>query len=195
MPSTGSGTEDLAAVRDGVFALLSAALTDRASPYRLPTFATVWEGQPRQRTVVLRTFDPGALSLSVHTDLRAGKVRELRENPAAALHVWDGRAQVQVRLQGPAALHYADDVAAQAWAALDPKTRGTYALSPASGSVIERADAYVGPDATSGTAHGNFAVITVDLHGLEWLCLAGPKHRRARFSWHGGREEACWLVP
>lgn len=186
---------DLAVVRDGVFALLSAAPSARDSPYRLLTLATVFDGRPRQRTVVLRAFDPGARSLAVHTDLRAGKVRELRQNPATALHVWDHDAQVQVQLHGEAALHHGDAVAAQAWAELDPKTRGTYAVTPAPGTVLEQAESYDGPDASSVAAQDDFAVITVGLHGMEWLCLAGRKHRRAKFSWRDGREEASWIVP
>ena len=180
---------ELSAVRDSVFALLTAAPSSRDSPYRQPTLATVLDGRPRQRTVVLRAFDPRALNLAVHTDRRASKVEEVLENSAVCLHVWDEQAQVQVQLHGRAMLHHGDEAALQAWAGLSPKTRGTYAVSPAPGTVLAGPDAYTGPDRESETAQDNFAVLAIGLHGMEWLSLAGPKHRGGP-GWRGGGRRA-----
>lgn len=48
--------------------------------------------------MVLRAFDAQARRLAVHSDRRAGKLGGIARLPRVAVHVWDGRACVQVRL-------------------------------------------------------------------------------------------------
>lgn len=188
-------SDGLGALRDEVFRAFAAAVADRDSPYRTPTLATVATGGPSLRTVVLRSFEPARRCLTVHTDVRADKVQELRENRAVAVHVWDPSAQVQARLRGEATLHHRDSLAAEAWAALPPRTRATYAVAPAPGTALAEPTSYDAADFAGAASLDNFAVIAILLGGMDWLCLAGPKHRRARFAWRGGQEDAGWVVP
>lgn len=189
----------LAAVRDDAFARLAAARGDRASPYRTPALATIdADGRPQARTVVVRAFDPRVRRLEIHTDARSAKVSQIERQPWVELHVWDAEAEVQLRLCGQARLRRDAD-AADAWATQPGKTQATYGIAPSPGTRLPTADAYTGAkDAdvpTGDDARRNFAVITVEVEGLDWLCLSGDKHRRAVFRWRGGEEEASWIVP
>ena len=182
-------------VRADAFRLLSRGVADRRSPFRSPTLATVGgDGRPRLRTVVLRAFDPAERRLVIHSDSRATKVAEIGADPRVSLHVWDGGVQVQVRLAGTAALQGA--AAAQAeWGRLHSGSRSTYQVRPVPGTALDDPAAAdrdrVGEDA----ALANFAVIAVDVTGMEWLHLARDGHRRAAFTWTADGPAAAWLVP
>lgn len=107
-----AGMQTLDDVLADVFRRLSRGVADRRSAFRSPALATVGpDGRPQVRTVVLRGFDAAARLATVHSDLRAAKIEALRADPAAALHVWDDGAQVQVRIDGTAAISASDELA------------------------------------------------------------------------------------
>ena len=177
------------------FRLVSRGVADRRSPFRNPTLATVGaDGRPRLRTVVLRGFDPAARRVVVHSDLRAAKVVEIGADPRVALHVWDDGNQVQVRLDGVAALQ-PGDVARAEWDRLHAGSRETYRVRPVPGSALADPSAADADPVDEGAAFANFAVIAVEVAGMEWLHLARGGHRRASFAWTADGLQADWLVP
>ncbi len=179
----------------GAFRLLSRGVADRRSPFRTPALATLGrDGRPRVRTVVLRGFDPAVRRLVVHSDLRAGKVREVAADPRVALHIWDDGNQVQVRLDGMAAVQ--PPAAARAeWDRLPAGSRATYSVRPAPGAALDDPVTADRDRLADDAAFANFAVIAVEVEGMEWLHLAPGGHRRAAFAWPGGELEARWLTP
>jgi len=182
-------------IRADAFRLIARGVADRRSPFRTPTLATVGvDGRPRLRTVVLRAFDAAARRIVVHSDVRAAKVTEIGRDARVALHVWDDGGQVQVRLDGMAAVH-AGATARPDWDRLHPGSRASYRVRPGPGTAQSdpaNADAdRVGED----EAFVNFAVIAVELTGMEWLHLARDGHRRAAFTWSDAGHAAAWLVP
>jgi pyridoxine/pyridoxamine 5'-phosphate oxidase len=95
-----SHADDLNEVLAETFRLLARGVADRRSAFRTPTIATVGpDGAPRIRTMVSRRFDPAARRLTLHTDRRAAKLSEIDQQPSVAVHVYDARAAVHVRLQ------------------------------------------------------------------------------------------------
>jgi hypothetical protein len=185
---------DLDEVLAEAFRLFSRGVADRRSAFRTPTIATVGpDGAPRVRTMVLRRFEPAARRLTLHTDRRAAKLSEIDQQPRLAVHVYDARAAVQVRLSARAQVHIADDLARETWEAGAPSSHSCYAVSPAPGTAV----AAPPPAATDrNTGFANFAVLTLTFDSLEWLWLYHAGHRRARFAWaNDGSPSAAWLVP
>ena len=177
------------------FRLISRGVADRRSPFRNPTLATVGaDGRPRLRTVVLRGFDPAARRVVIHSDVRAAKVAEIGADPRVALHVWDDGNQVQVRLDGDAALQ-PDGIARAEWDRLHAGSRETYRVRPVPGRVLADPAAADADRVDEEAAFGNFAVIVIEVDGMEWLHLARGGHRRAAFAWTGDGMRAEWLVP
>lgn len=186
--------DDLDEVLAEAFRLLARGVADRRSAFRTPTIATVGpDGAPRIRTMVLRRFEPAARRLTLHTDRRADKLTDIAHEPRLAVHVYDARAALQVRLSAEAHIHAGDAVAREAWAAGAPSSHFGYAITPAPGTEIAAP-----PPAAIGDASGfgNFALITLTFDMLEWLWLYHGGHRRARFAWaDDGSHSAAWLVP
>lgn len=179
---------DLTALYEQVWARLVRGVGDRHSPSRHPTLATVTtDGRPRARTVVLRSVDPRARMLELHTDLRSAKVEELRAAPFAALHIWDASAHLQTRIEADVTIRSGREVS-DTWSRLAEATRSSYGVTPPPGLPIQRDLDYV-KDADE-TA---FAVLQLRVSAIDVLHL-GAQHRRARFDresdWHGQ-----WLVP
>lgn len=177
------------------FRRTSHGITDRHSPFRTPTLATMGaDRRPGLRTVVLRSFDPATRRLVVHSDRRAAKLADIAANPRVALHVWDDDAQVQVRLDGAAALQ-PGNVARTEWDRLHAGSRDTYRIRPTPGTALADPAAADTDRVDEDAAYANFAVIAVHVDGMEWLHLARDGHRRAAFTWTAGGMQAEWLVP
>jgi pyridoxamine 5'-phosphate oxidase len=178
------------------FAYLQEGASDPGSPFRNPALATAPASPtapPGLRTVVLRRFTRDARIVELHTDARSPKIAQLRQNPFAALHVWDPARRIQLRLDGAVAIAGTEKATA-AWAALPPASRATYAVSLAPGTAIDD-PARATPDLPEHAARQNFAVLELSIDVLEDLSLARGSHRRARFCWPGNRLAATWLVP
>ncbi len=177
------------------FRQISGGVTDRQSPFRTPTLATMGAGRrPGLRTVVLRSFDPTTRRLVVHSDWRAAKVAEIAADPRIALHVWDDGAQVQVRLDGAAALQ-PEEVARTEWDRLHAGSRDTYRVRLAPGTALADPAIADTDRVDEAAAYANFAAIAVHVDGMEWLHLARDGHRRAAFTWTADGMQAEWLVP
>ena len=178
------------------FGLLAGGIAERGSPFRTLSLATVaTDGTPDTRIVVLRTFDAAARHLSVHTDARSAKCRQLHGNNAVALLGWDAARRWQIRLHGHATVHSGDPVARAAWDALPHITRQLYRLRQPPGTPLpdpSPAHYSEGPEALGFAA---FVVVGVAFDRLETLQLTDDGQIRARFDFTAGEVAAAWLVP
>lgn len=175
------------------FRRLSRGVADRRSPWRTPSLATVGlNGRSRTRIVVLRAFDPPDRRLTVHTDIRAGKVAEVRADPAVSVLLWDPAAQIQVRLEGYADLLAGDTEARGEWDRLHPGSRLSYRAKQTPGTPL--ADPSALELLPEEKAFDNFMVIRITIRSLDWLQLSRERQRRAQFSW-GANASQAWLVP
>lgn len=187
--------DDLDATLAEVWRLLSRGVADRRSPFHTPAVATVAaDGAPSVRTVVLRGVDPMLRAIRFHTDIRSRKFGEIASQPRVALLGYDPGHKIQLRLAGYATAHTgpADQAAVAAWAATRDRSRVCYMQAVAPGEAMP-AGAVAEPALADGFQ--NFVAVTVEVDEIEWLYLAHPGHRRARFAWPGGRLEATWLAP
>ena len=179
---------DLSQLYAEVWARLTRGVHDRHAPARHPTLATVSpEGRPQARTVVLRAADKAAGTLDIHTDLQSAKVRDLRDTPFAALHVWDTSAHLQLRLEAYVTLLTGADVAT-IWEGVPLVSRLSYGSTSAPGQPIAQALDY-----SKAADQASFVILRLRVETVEALHL-GPNHRRARFDRHNDWKGA-WLAP
>jgi hypothetical protein len=171
-----------------VWGTLGRGVADAKHPARRPTFATVsTDGWPEARTVVLRTSDREAGIVAVHTDLYSDKIKSLQTNPRAALHIWDAKQDLQIRLQAEVSISHGADTRAF-WDKIPDHAQQSYGVTPPPGKPIENALDYVkDPDPAT------FAVLQCHVTTIDAVHL-GTDHRRVSFSrarhWQGQ-----WLSP
>ena len=180
--------ETLDGLRSRLWQSLARGVADRLHPARHLTLATISpDGWPEARAVVLRGADPAAGTLTAHTDLHSAKVASLRATPRAALHIWIPKDRLQLRLTCTVGLRHGAGVA-DIWANVPNLSRQSYGITPAPGTPISHALAYVkAPDPAT------FVVLDLTLVHCDAVHL-GDVHRPARFQkaddWQGE-----WLVP
>ncbi len=190
--------DNLEAALTRAWALLADGIATRRGPFHTPTFAnTMHDGTPAARTIVLRAVSPADWTLRFHTDRRADKFAGLAARPQVALHVYDPKEKVQVRLTGTAALHIDDATADAAWAASLPISRVCYAQGATPGAPLETPHLPVTKTGTNeAIGRRNFAAVVITVQRLEWLYLLVHGHRRAVFTRaQDGSVAHQWLAP
>jgi len=171
-----------------VWGTLGRGVADAKHPARRPTFATTSpEGWPEARTVVLRSADREAGEVSLHTDLYSDKIKSLRASPRAALHIWDAKQDLQIRLQAEVTIRSGPETQAL-WDQIPDHARQSYGVTPAPGTPIADSLAFdKAPDPAT------FAVLHCKVTHIDAVHL-GERHRRCSFSrarqWRGQ-----WLSP
>ena len=171
-----------------VWGTLGRGVADAKHPARRPTFATVSpDGWPEARTVVLRTADHEGAEVVAHTDLHSDKIKSLQANPRAALHIWDAKQDLQIRLQTEVRITSGHDTRAL-WDKIPDHAQQSYGVTPPPGTPINMALEYAKkPDPAT------FAVLTCKVMHIDAVHL-GADHRRVSFSrvshWKGQ-----WLSP
>lgn len=181
-----------------VWAQLQRGVSDRRSLWHTPTIATVDErGGPELRTVVLRGASSVDWTLRFHTDRRSNKFAQLHAAPLIALHVYDPKQKLQIRISGRASLHWDDDLANKAWDATQPMSRLAYAQVPRPGEKLTTADiARVTGGHHDQEARANFAAVVIHAATIDWLSLAAGGHRRALLERAAfGQFSGHWLAP
>ena len=161
---------------------LTAATASARHPFHLITVATmVAASGPDQRTVVLRSFDPDAGTISFHTDIRSSKVAQLTACPQVSLHWYDPAARVQLRISATAAVHHQDDLAVKAWTRSRATSRACYTAVRGPGAAVDAfptAPSIPLDDDPRGLVH--FAVVTCRFSTIEVLTLHAGGHQRVR---------------
>ncbi len=149
---------------------------------RLLVLATSgFDGGPDARLMILRGADPESGRLWFHTDARAGKVEQLRADPAICLVAWDPSDHVQLRVRGRATVVASGELADRHWA--QAALTAVYASPDAPGRPLRPPDPRLhgmahNPDAPA-SGRDNFAVIEVAVDSIEWLQVDGAEQRRA----------------
>lgn len=164
--------------------------------------ATVSNGQPKTRTVILRDIEH--YSVYFHTDYRSDKVKALVDNPHIALTCYDHQQKLQFNLQGSAIIHHQDDLCRQRWQAtkafakrcyLAPEVPGTISAGPTANlpdHLLNRAPT----EEESQPGFENFSVINIELHCCDLLSLAHDGHKAARALFSQQKlSEAHWICP
>lgn len=188
------------------FALVTKGASDRRSAAHTPVVANIdLDGNPQQRVMILRHFEPETRRLRFHTDSRSTKVGQLDATQAVSLLFYHPDAKVQLRLQGRASIEYDTARADAAWNESTEFARRCYLAVAAPGAVshvplsgLPAAMEGVKPSSDDvAPARPNFAVMLVEFDSVEWLYLANAGHRRARWRWDGTRKSwhGEWLVP
>ena len=179
---------------DEALSTLERAVAEHGHPLRNVQLATVApEGRPGLRTVVVRAFArlPNPV-IEFHTDARAAKTREIAHARHVGIVAWSDPDRLQLRLDGAATLHRADDVARARWDKLSPNARATYGLRATPGQPIASPDDtdHLPPD----QQFEQFTVVLVTIATADVLRLGNAGRQTRAFGTPNGAE-AVWLAP
>ncbi|HET9823416.1 MAG TPA: pyridoxamine 5'-phosphate oxidase family protein [Burkholderiaceae bacterium] len=177
--------ESLPLIEAACWQELGAAANDRLHEWRIMALATLGDGEPELRSVVLREVDAPARRLVFFTDSRSPKVPQLQAQSRATLLLWSQRLSWQLRLRVHCRVQTDGLEVSSRWARLKLSPAAQDYLSPLQpGTPIERWE-------LDRASREHFAVVGAVVVAMDWLELHADGHRRARF----GAEGATWLAP
>lgn len=143
------------------------------------------QGLPDARTVVLRDVQVRARELAFYTDARSPKVEALRRRPQATLVAWSADLGWQLRLSANCQVETSGLAVLSRWAKLKLTPAAQDYLAPQAPGT--RLDA---PELAARDARAHFAVVTAQVHRIDWLELRREGHRRAIFE-AGAQAQWC----
>ncbi len=193
--------EDLLEIQNKYWSMLNDAVTNRASPFRIPVFMCAHQDKIDGRIVVLRKSDRKNNLLQFHTDLRSPKVDTLKKNKKGSLLFYDKEEKIQLRIKVECEINNQNSITEESWKKtqhisrrcyLTDNSPGTTSEKPTSG-MISRLEDFNYTIEQSEDGYRNFTVIKCKIKFIEWLYLAAKGHRRASFDIENNKES--WLVP
>ena len=169
-------------------------------------------GTPDLRTVVVRKALPTEKQIWLHSDIRAAKIQQIKNNPSVSWLFYDAKKRMQIRLKAKATIHANDEISETQWRKTPTMSRRCYITLAAPGSPHDEPTSGLEPtfearDPTpeeSEIGQPNFAVVITQIESLEWLYLHHSGHRRAFFQYNTAPSEflrkgvllnASWLIP
>ena len=193
--------ENLKEIQNKYWSMLDDAVTNRASPFRIPVFMCAHQDEIDGRIVVLRKSDRENNILQFHTDLRSLKVDILKKNNKASLLFYDKEEKIQLRVKVDCEINNQNSTTEESWKKTQHISRrcyltdsppGTTSENPTSGMISKLEDFdYTMEQSEEG--YTNFTVIRCKIKSIEWLYLAAKGHRRAKFDFLTNKN--AWLVP
>jgi hypothetical protein len=184
---------------------LGRGVVDRRHGFHVPTLSTIaLDGAPCSRAVVLRRVLPESCEIHCHTDLRSGKVAEIRANPRVAWHFYDEGRKLQLRIAAVAEVVSEGLRADDAWSRSAVTSRRCYLAPRAPGDTCEAPS----PNLPEGVrdrrptevetlpGRANFSLVVTHATSIDWLYLASEGHQRAKFTCDAsGVWRGCWTEP
>jgi 3-hydroxyisobutyrate dehydrogenase len=194
--------ENFAEIEKKIWSLLDDAVTNRASPFRIPVFICGSQNDFDGRVVVIRKSDQSNKLLQFHSDIRSDKIKKLKNNNNASMLFYDKEEKIQVRVKIKCTINHENEITKQSWLKTGHMSRkcylvdngpGTESATPTSGLKPEL-DNFDFTMEQSEEGYKNFTVIQCKIKSLEWLYLAAKGHRRARFEF-SDYTKGYWLIP
>jgi pyridoxine/pyridoxamine 5'-phosphate oxidase len=174
--------------------ILSDAVDNAKTLFHTLTLSSIDGHKVASRVVVLREFNLEKRFLRFHTDYRAAKINQYKDNNNASVLGYDPELKVQIKLQGTLEVHYDDEITQSAWHGSTARSQKCYSVKGGSTKEIDNPVAYDIDEENMEDGYVNFSVLIFRFTSLEFLYLKSSGHRRAIHSWD--EDYSCtWLVP
>jgi hypothetical protein len=174
--------------------ILSDAVDNAKTLFHTLTLSSIDGHKVASRVVVLREFNLDKKFLRFHTDYRAAKINQYKDNNNASVLGYDPELKVQIKLQGTLEVHYDDEITQSAWQGSTARSQKCYSVKGGSSKKIDDPAAYDIDEDNMTDGYENFSVLIFKFTSLEFLYLKSSGHRRAIHSW-GDDYSSTWLVP
>ena len=174
--------------------ILSDAVDNAKTLFHTLPLSSIDGHKVASRVVVLREFNLEKRFLRFHTDYRAAKINQYKDNNNASVLGYDPELKVQIKLQGTLEVHYDDEITQSAWHGSTARSQKCYSVKGGSTKKIHNPVAYDIDEENMEDGDVNFSVLIFKFTSLEFLYLKSSGHRRAIHSWD--EDYSCtWLVP
>lgn len=158
-------------------------------PFRFFTLATIHEGAPRQRTVVLRKLLPN-FNILFYTDTRSQKIENIQHNSSVSALFYHPKKMLQIKIEGVANILDSKEENDALLKNIPVNSRKDYITNLAPGTEIKNPDhvEYLEDQI-------NFSAIHIVPKTIEVLQLKRPNHIRIQYTLDDDQWIGQFLVP
>ena len=190
-------------ILDNIWLMLERGAARWNDPFHWPVLGTSLTNSCSLRTVILREVSAEDRTLACHTDSRAPKVDEIRNQPQTSWLFYHPEKKIQIRITGQTTLHDGDPFADQQWDDSSVTSRINYCASQPPGTPLDKPSSGL-PDfllkkvptlVQTEMGRKHFMAIQMKVYSIDWLMLKITGNRRAQFVWDGDKLRSKWLVP
>ena len=114
--------------------MLTNAVKDRGSPFRIPVFICGNQSDFDGRIVVLRKADETNNLVQYHSDIRSDKIDKLKANKNAAMLFYDKEEKIQVRLKVECTVNHENEITKESWSKTQHISRKCYLVDNGPGT-------------------------------------------------------------
>ena len=107
--------EDFTEIKKKIWSMLTNAVKDRGSPFRIPVFICGNQSDFDGRRVVLRKADEKNNLVQYQSDIRSDKIEKLKSNNSASLVFYDKEEKIQVRAKVECTVNHKNEITKQSW--------------------------------------------------------------------------------
>jgi pyridoxine/pyridoxamine 5'-phosphate oxidase len=161
----------------------------KGHPFKYFTLSTLHQGQPRQRTVVLRKVQPGP-QLLFYTDRRSSKVEQIKQNPNVSALFYHPKKMMQLQIGGRADIKENPEMLRKIWKSIPAKAKKDYTTVLPPGVKTDNPD-----ELEYLTEQNHFCMVEIQPTRIEYLKLNQPYHLRLEFLKTGGEWDGTFLIP
>ena len=151
--------------------ILSDAVENAKTLFHSPTVSSIEDSKIVSRVMVLREFNLKERFMRFHTDYRAPKIKQFKNNSTASVVGYDPILKVQIKLQGTIEPHYHNSVTRNAWDGSTTRSKKCYSVRGGSSFKIDNPREYDLKDGNIEDGYMNFAVLIFKFDSLEFLHL------------------------
>ena len=126
--------ENFEEIQNKYWSMLDDAVTNRASPFRIPVFICTYKDEVDGRIVVLRKSDQSRNMLQFHSDIRSDKIPKLKKNKNAALIFYDKEEKIQLRVKVNCKVNHENEITEQSWSKTAHISRKCYLVNNGPGT-------------------------------------------------------------
>ena len=127
--------ENFEEIKKKIWLMLDDAITNRASPFRIPVFICGDQSDFDGRIVVLRKFNQSNNVIQYHSDIRSDKIFKLKNNKNAAMLFYDKEEKIQVRLKVECVINHNNKITKDSWLKTGHMSRKCYLVDNGPGTV------------------------------------------------------------
>jgi len=194
--------ENSSEIEKKLWSLLTEAVKDRDSEFRIPVFICGNDTDIDGRVVVLRKADQKNNFIQFHSDIRSSKIEKIKKNPNCSILFYGKKEKIQLRLKTECEVNFNNEITKESWKKTGHVSRKCYLVTNGPGTVSEKPtsglngkfDNFDFTKEESEEGYKNFSVIKCKIKSIEWLYLAAKGHRRALINFEGSKK-FTWLVP
>ncbi len=155
-------------------------------PFRYVTLATSANNEVFQRMVVFRKIENN--TITIYTDSRTPKVKQIQENSKASLLFWDYKRMTQIQLKGKITIDLENDHSI--WNGLSEKAKEDYTARKTPGSnMLHEEDIQFFQD------QNFFCKLHFHFTEIDYLQIGRPSHCRAKFVLTDNTWKGSYVIP